>query len=237
MLKEFIDSLKALVDEVAAKPLGAILAVILIMAAYFAFTTSIKIDRLNNLAPTANIEQQRFERALDANNQINIAMEETREKLGASRILVKQFHNGRADLTGIPFTSITTTFISSKEGFGLSDSAYDTRPLSTMNNTLREIWKSHDKPHCVVKSVKSVRDYELKNLLESRGVNKVAYCPMTNLLNYPVGVISLGYVQTENTPSDQVIMQEMQKLSDKIVGFLGQIEEQKDTGFFSWFIN
>lgn len=209
MIKDLSEALRRLVNSLSVRPFATILAVLLLYTTYVAYKS---YDRLEQLIVTPSEEAQRFKEQLDSAALVNTAIENHRLALNANSVIVRQFHNGRHDLTGIPFTESTVTFYS-----GGSYTQSVDEPLSAMNNSLRTMWKRIDRPECIV--TYSPNDISSNRYFTEFKLNREVQCPLTNLLNYPIGTISVGF-SDGNTVSDEVAIELTTTMAKRITGYL-----------------
>lgn len=213
MIKELSDALKALITSLSTKPLATIMSILIIFVAYLGYRS---YDALQALVITPDQEAARFEKQLTNSEIINQAIEWLRIELSADNVIIKQFHNGRHDLTGIPFTGMAATFyvdpIESEE----HETDID-EPVSASNKILRNVWKRIDKPECVI--IDTPLDISTRKYFKSHNLDKMAVCPLVNLLNYPIGVMVVGFSEG-NTISDEVIIQKTSTIAKRVTGYL-----------------
>ena len=213
MIKELSDALKALITSLSTKPLATIMSILIIFVAYLGYRS---YDVLQALVITPDQEAARFEKQLTNSEIINQAIEWLRIELSADNVIIKQFHNGRHDLTGIPFTGMAATFyvdpIESEE----HETDID-EPVSASNKILRNVWKRIDKPECVI--IDTPLDISTRKYFKSHNLDKMAVCPLVNLLNYPIGVMVVGFSEG-NTISDEVIIQKTSTIAKRVTGYL-----------------
>ncbi len=174
--------------------------------------------------PSAAQEKARFDLAIAADAQINETLAEVREKLNGDRVMIRQFHNSKTDLTGLPFASVSTTYYSLAPGVGLSDGSLQPFPLSTINEHLALMFRPGEAPRCAKTVAATVKDITYQQYLRQNGVAFGFACPLINLRGQPVGVIGVGYLTTEkNRPSDEEIMKVLNDTSIRVVGYLTNV--------------
>lgn len=167
-------------------------------------------NALEELIITPSEEATRFREQLESARLVNQSIEQLKVDLKAENIVIRQFHNGRHDLTGIPFTEASSTFYT--DGYDdLGDEA-----VSTMNESLRQIWKQIDRPECVV--LYSPMDSSSRKYFKTYKLTKVVQCPLTNLLNYPVGTITVGF--SESDTNDGVAVSKTSAIAKRVTGYL-----------------
>ena len=213
MIKELSDALKALITSLSTKPLATIMSILIIFVAYLGYRS---YDALQALVITPDQEAARFEKQLTNSEIINQAIEWLRIELSADNVIIKQFHNGRHDLTGIPFTGMAATFYVDP----LESEEHETdidEPVSASNKILRNVWKRIDKPECVI--IDTPLDISTRKYFKSHNLDKMAVCPLVNLLNYPIGVMVVGFSEG-NTISDEVIIQKTSTIAKRVTGYL-----------------
>jgi len=208
MIKDLSEALRRLINSLQFKPVATLGAILLVSIGYIGYRS---YDILQELVITPDEEAQNFESQLESATLVNAAIEDLRIDLKADTVVVKQFHNGRHDLTGIPFTESTATFYTDKYSF-IGD-----EPLSTMNTSLRVMWKSIDKPSCMV--LYAPMDSASKKYFTDYKLNKAIVCPLTNLLNYPIGTITVGF-SGSHTTSEDIATDKTQAIAKSITGYL-----------------
>lgn len=213
MIKELSDALKALIDSLSAKPLATIMGLFIIFAAYLGYKS---YDRLQSVLITPHEEAARFEKQLTNSEIINEAIEKLRMDLAADSVVIKQFHNGKHDLTGIPFTGISTTYYVDPLDMDGHDTQTD-EPVSSSNKSLRKVWQRIDKPECVI--ISNPVDVSTRKYFKTHNLSKMAMCPLVNLLNYPIGIMVVGFSEG-NTVSDEVIIQKTSAIAKRVTGYL-----------------
>lgn len=213
MIKELSDAFKALIDSLSAKPLATIIGIFIIFVGYLGFKS---YDTLQALVITPDQEAARFEKQLTSSEIINQAIEKLRVDLSADNVLIRQFHNGKHDLTGIPFTGIATTFYVDPLDSDGHETLID-EPISATNKSLRSVWQRIDRPECVI--IDAPIDISTRKYFTSHDLDKMAICPLVNLLNYPIGVMTVGFSEG-NTVSDEVILQKTSAIAKRVTGYL-----------------
>jgi hypothetical protein len=183
-------------------------AIFLVSISYVAVKS---YDRLEQMVITPDEEAVRFREQLESAKLVNESLENLRLSLGAHSVVIKQFHNGRHDLTGIPFTEASATYhTDSYDNMG-------TEAVSTMNTSLRKIWAEIDKPTCVV--LNAPTDSSTRKYFMAYELNRIVECPLTNLLNYPIGKITVGF-SADNTISDEVAVARTAAIAKRVTGYL-----------------
>jgi hypothetical protein len=208
MIKELSDAFRRLVYSLSVKPITTMVAIFLVSISYVAVKS---YDRLEQMVITPDEEAVRFREQLESAKLVNESLENLRLSLGAHSVVIKQFHNGRHDLTGIPFTEASATYhTDSYDNMG-------TEAVSTMNTSLRKIWAEIDKPTCVV--LNAPIDSSTRKYFMAYELNRIVECPLTNLLNYPIGKITVGF-SADNTISDEVAVARTAAIAKRVTGYL-----------------
>jgi hypothetical protein len=207
MIKELSNALRALINSLSIRPLSTLGAILIVFTTYIGYRS---YDTLQAMIVTPHEESERFKAQLASAALVNDAIENLNSDLRGHSIVIKQFHNGRHDLTGIPFTEATATFYT----MNYEDTGEE--PLSALNSSLRLMWKEIDRPECIIltrgidnSTASYFRKYEL---------NRVVICPLTNLLNYPIGTITVGF--SASGTSDRVILNRTHLMAKRITGYL-----------------
>ena len=212
MIKELSDAIRRLINSLSRKPIETLLALILIVALYVGYRS---YDALENMIITPQEEAYRFGRQLHGADLVNEAIENLRIELKADNVLIKQFHNGRHDLTGIPFTEASTTFVASAEEKEISLAKDE--PVPTMNKSLRKVWQRIDRPQCIV--LYTPVDISTRRYFYTHNINRAVICPLVNLLNYPIGIVVVGFSEG-NTTLDQTALNRTAHIGKRVTGYL-----------------
>lgn len=213
MIKDLSKAIKALIDSLSTKPVATLMAVFIVFAMYIGIRS---YSTLQSLVVTPDQEAARFEAQLKNTDIINKSIEDLRASTKADNVIIRQFHNGRHDLTGIPFTSISTTYyVDPMDNDGHEPSLDE--PISAMNKSLRQVWGRIDKPECIM--LYSPVDISTRRYFKSHKLNRAAVCPLVNLLNYPIGVMLVGFSE-RSTASDEEVQKKTASLSKSVTGYL-----------------
>ena len=207
MIKELSDAFRQLVRSLSLKPVATLFAICIIAITYVTINS---YSRIEKLVVTPDEEALRFREQLESSKLVNASLEQLRGSLGAHSVVIKQFHNGRHDLTGIPFTESSATYYT--EGYD----DFGTETVSTMNTSLRKIWTEIDKPRCIV--LTAPVDASTRKYFMAYELKKIVECPLTNLLNYPIGKITVGFSQ-DNT-DDDVAINKTAAIAKRVTGYL-----------------
>ena len=206
MIKDLSNALRQLIASLSMRPLATLLAIFLIAITYISVRS---YDTIQKIVITPVEEAHQFSRGLEKAELVNSAIGNLKEDLGAQSVIIKQFHNGRHDLTGLPFTEASVTF--STEGPGA-----DEEHLSSMNSSLRRMWTRIDSPRCLVQY--APLDASTKRYMLEYSLSHVVTCPLTNPLNYPIGILLVGF--DKEGVSDVEAVSQTSVVSKRIVGYL-----------------
>lgn len=208
----------SLYEKFKESPLVFTAFLILSLGTYIIYT---QVDNLKQYFPTAAHESAQFDASLIRDQQINDALEDSREFYQAKGIVIGQFHNGQYDLTRLPFTKVSVTYYSGDLTVEEGRTLYDERPLSTMNRIMLDMWADKNSPKCIAKETQELRDVGYRQRMENLGIKFVTLCPITNIRNYPIGYLSVGY-DMEDIPREEVeiLLDYQRTLSARIAGYL-----------------
>lgn len=208
MLKDLQEALDSLVSSLATKPFATLSALVL---AFLCFVTYKSYDALEEAILTPAEESARFRKALENNALITESLVLLKDSLGAHDITIRQFHNGKHDLTGLPFTASTVTYATEPYLAGQEE------PLSSSAVTLRRVWDDIDNPKCII--TYTPQDSSSMIYMRNFNISKMVTCPLTNLLNYPIGTLTVGFSESD-TLNEEVILTRTQAISRRITGYL-----------------
>lgn len=159
---------------------------------------------------TPSEEATRFKEQLESTKLVNESIEQLRIDLKADNVVIKQFHNGRHDLTGIPFTETSSTYYTD----GYEDTSDEA--VSTMNGSLGLMWRRIDKPECTI--LYKPIDSSSRRYFKAYKLMKVVQCPLTNLLNYPIGTITVGF--SAGDTNDELAVSKTSAIAKRVTGYL-----------------
>lgn len=205
MIKELSEFFKVVVDSLSRHPFATISTVLIAIVLYVGYRT---LERIETIAVPPSLEAERFHQQLDSSEQINQSLEALRKEQGAHSVIVRQFHNGKHDLTGIPFTKSSITFYAMDNELEQME-----EPLSSMSTSLSKVWSKIDEPSCIV--LDHGIDKNTKHYMDIYDLNIIVVCPMTNLLKYPVGTFTVGYKNRDLVDIDKV-----RSVSTQVTGYL-----------------
>jgi hypothetical protein len=214
MIPEFLK----FAEFLKSNPTTTVLAILLALSSFAAYNSIQNGNLLKILAPRPEKEVALFARSLKASEDIAISLDNLRASTGADRVLIRQFHNGRYDLTGIPFTSVSVTYMSSDEKYE-NTHIFESKPLAFMGSTARVMWSDIDAPKCVVYH-QNIPDIGLRTELADS--NRSVICPLVSLLKYPVGTISLHYTESSSNLTDQALIARTEDVAVTITGYLNE---------------
>lgn len=227
-MEKLNETFHGLFSKFQENPFTFTLFVILCLFSYVIYT---QVDTLEQYIPTPEYESAQFEASLTRDEQINASLEDSRVFYDAAGVTIGQFHNGQYDLTRLPFTKVSITYYTGDLSQEQTINLYNARPISTMNNIMLDMWKDKEKPQCIAKATSQLRDIGYKNRMESIGIGFVTLCPLTNIRNYPIGYLSVGYRESDPDPEKIDILLDYQRtLSARIAGYLqeGAIRENSN---------
>lgn len=209
MIKDLSNALRRLINSLALRPIPTVAGLLILFTAFVGYRS---YDKLERLIITPTEESKRFSAQLQSAALVNEAIDNLAMDLGAHSVVVRQFHNGRHDLTGIPFTEATATFYT--QNF---DELKNEEPLSASNKSLRLMWASLDRPECII--LREGIDASTRRYFEKYSLGRVVVCPLVNPLKYPIGTITVG-VPAQSTASDGQLLTRTGSISKSVVGYL-----------------
>lgn len=223
-MNSYFAGLQSLIITVRRNLFSSFATTIMIILLIIVWSARGNITTFLERNPSPEMEQKRFDKALVADGLINDALEVDRIKINADRVMIRQFHNSKADLTGLPFASISTTYAAMAPGVTLEPGSMDPAPLSTMNSQLSKMWTGDGNPKCTRMEKIEVKSPQYLEYWEKNGVAIAFSCPLLNLRGQPVGIIGAGYMVSEKKrPTDDKIFEILNKTGEKAVGYLDAV--------------
>lgn len=189
--------------------------------------------------PSQEVEAQRFHRGLVANQLNQVMLEDGRQFANADRMVIRLFHNGQQGTTGIPFMFVKTTEAAVKPGISQPDELYMDYPSSSVNNLLSRMWTADGRRTCVITHQEDAADPVLRNNMRVLGVAMTYTCPIVNPVGYPVGYVSLGYLDADRKrPDDEELFAMLQRSSKAYSDTMASITEGENdswlAGVWKW---
>jgi hypothetical protein len=232
-LNAIIVSLQSLIITVKKNFFHSFATVLMLLTVIVAWSARGNIATFLERNPTAQQEKARFDQSIVADAQINGALEDVRKQINADRVLIRQFHNSKTDLTGLPFASVSTTYYAYAPGITLAPGSFDPYPLSSINAVLARMFIPNTPPQCAKLDVDSVTDPAYKRLLVINGVAIWFNCPIMNLRGQPVGFVLASYMTvTKPRPKDEVIDAVLNNTGERVVGYLDNVIKQEKTPWY-----
>jgi len=228
-MNAFFAGLQSLIITVRRNAVSTVFTTIMLLALILAWSARGNIATFLEKNPSPKQEAIRFDESVLADASINETLENVRVELNADHILIRQFHNAKADLTGLPFASVSTTYYALSPGVMISNDSFQPYPLSTVNEILAKMFVKGSEPRCVaIIPSKDVTNPVYRNYLKQNGVVLSYACPMRNLKGQPVGFITAGYLTFEKTrPSDEEIKELLDNTGVRVVGYVSKVIQKE----------
>jgi hypothetical protein len=231
-----IAGLQSLIITVKKNAWSSILTTVLLLVLIITWSARDNIATFIERNPSAAQEKDRFDKSVQADAQINETLVNIQTSLNADRVMIRQFHNSKADLTGLPFASISTTYFALAPGVAISENSMNAYPLSTVNETLVKMFVRNHDPVCAVMRTSEIHDPIFTKFLNESGVAVGYSCPLNNLRGQPVGMIWAVYLTDEKKrPSDEDIMAILNDTGMRVVGYLSGVIVSENTPWYSIF--
>lgn len=211
MIEGINELFKTVVDSLSKHPFATLSTILIAIVLYIGYLT---LDRIETIVIPPSLEATRFHEQLAASEQINTAIHNLIIDVDADSIVLRQFHNGKHDLTGIPFTKSSVTFYEARDSSKSFEE--ENEPISTMSTSLSRVWRRIDNPECIVLVDYGI-DKTTKSYMAENELGSVIVCPMVNLLNYPVGTLTVGFKRKD---PGQGTVDKIQTIATQVTGYL-----------------
>jgi len=220
-MQGIIRGLKALLPVIAQHPAATAMLTFCASLVLFVYGVSGNLDTLLRRFPSLHEEHELFDRVVVANGLVEAELERITTDMRADRTLVMQFHNGKQDLSGLPFTFAEITFGATSPGVVVDLRFLGPVPMSAYGPLLRAIWADPSRPVCIRRNIEDLGSPLLRARLEARGAKEVYVCPIVNLIGAPIGLITTEYLRLDTPrPSQEIIKQTLSESSNRIAGYL-----------------
>lgn len=236
-MNAIIVSLGTLIIIVKKNFFSSFMTVLMLLSVIVAWSARGNIATFLERNPTAIQEKDRFDQSIVADAQINDSLEYIRKQINADRVVIRQFHNSKTDLTGLPFASVSTTYFAMAPGVTLVEGSLNPFPLSTVNEQLGRMFRPNETPKCTKIETVEIHDPAFLSYLTKNGVSMLYSCPIMNLRGQPVGLIAAGYLTKEKSrPLDPEIQAILNNTAERAVGYLdGVIKKEKKPWYIAIF--
>lgn len=227
-MNAFFAGLQSLIITVRRNVVSTVFTTCMLLLLIFTWSVRGNIVTFIERNPSPKQEAVRFDESVVADSSINETLNKIRQEINADRIMIRQFHNAKADLTGLPFASVSTTYHSLSPGVMMSSSSFQPYPLSTVNDILAKMFVRGKEPACAKILLSEINNPIFLNELKESGDVIMYACPMRNLKGQPVGFISASYLTAEKTrPEDNLIKYTLDDTGIRVVGYATQVIERE----------
>lgn len=218
------------VDVNSRKVLIGVLFLCLLGALYTAFESRETIvDVLVKQSESQIVSDEQFRMVVKLNSLIETRLDGLRTRTGASRVVVRRFHNGRQDLTTVPFEKVSDVYSSQSEDFDLLIDTDRTLPLSKITYSLRQMWGDNaSEPVCYSNNVEDHPAGELKRFYQQHELKYIQVCPIVNIARYPIGLVEVAFRFDPNEEERAVIEDRTEKAAGSIGGYLEMMADVKN---------
>ena len=168
------------------------------------------------IPPSVEAQSAYFEKSIERDYIINSALDVLIDDYSATSATVVQYHNGKHDLTNVPFLYASTTYIAGDipEGFNV----YQDTQLSLMSNFNSALWKPQ--PNCTYFYTNDLKDVVLKRRYKQFKFETLVACPVVNNAEYPIGYIMAGYSQRLTERQANSIITHLRSVASLMGGYL-----------------
>ena len=196
----------------------------------FLLLSGVMITKIDMLSEPETYSVAEYDQVLSNETAITDGLDLSRELMGVDRIVIRQFHNGVADLSGVSFHSVKTTYVSTASGLGLPSDAFVDFPTSTMVRTLSKMRTDG----CIAMRTEDVEDGAYKEYLTRYRVKAFAQCPLYNIDERPSGFVGVGFVD-DRDPS--YVLPQLRELAGKVSAIFKSLHKEKPAPwkFWKWF--
>ena len=235
-MKELIEALTAFAKVAKNNTVGVCLTIVMVFVLISGFILMTNIsNRVNHAMPSPAVESARFDRANKATEAINTMLDQQIAVLKADRAGVRQFHNGKTDLSGLPFTYVSTTFARTKEGVAFPDANYSPVPSSTISEITSAMWADYKHPVCLTIYTDEIKSQQYRRYTKNLGVEVFYVCPVSNANMYPVGFVFVSYLRAETErPTDEQIIANVTEIAGRVSDQLGSVTHPERPWWEFW---
>ena len=174
------------------------------------------------------VSDEQFRLMVKLNSLIETRLDSLRDNTGAVRVVVRRFHNGRQDLTTVPFEKVSDVYTSHDENFDLLVDTDRTLPMSSITYSLSRMWGTNaSEPVCFGQATEQFPKGDLQRYLRQHNIKYVQVCPVTNIARYPLGLIAGVYWYVPDEAEAANIQSRTKKAADSIGGYLDMMADVK----------
>ena len=186
------------------------------------------------------ITPEQFHRLVQIDKQIEQSLRQSLNEMDADRVVLRRFHNGRQDFTGIPFENIADANEVVSDRFVKVAGAGGDLAMASVNGGLLQVWADPRTPTCQLylpgQGKYDYPDSELRAWAVAANIHWTIVCPVVNLQRYPIGVVAASSTVPAASGQIEAYMRNLAMVSSRISGYLeaklevGGEHEQRLTG-------
>lgn len=190
------------------------------------FKTMLEQIKATQQTPHVLTEKEDRE-AIRVDRAINSHIQDAVGDLGASRVMVARYHNGGKDMNAISFLKVSITNEAVAKGLRLVGGEFQNIFRSLVAYICDEVDKEGK---CFIMDLDSIKEIApgVYEMLRSRGLRSIYCYAITNINDYPIGMVIATYAETnKHEESIEKLEKYLSYLSGKISGLLS-IDEEED---------
>ncbi len=172
------------------------------------------------------ISKEDFHTILQANESVLSAATRLMEETKADAVTIARFHNGKKDFVGIPFEFVTTEFevtsgrFRDRNGFVQVYPMGPEKNLTHINPTLVELFPRNKPSKCIIRDPSMDYDPVVRQRNVLLGFEHSITCPITNINEYPIGVLSVKFLKKPTANQEQLLLEKAHDTSVRVGGYL-----------------
>ena len=172
------------------------------------------------------ISAEDFQVILQANESVLSASTRLMEETQADAVTIARFHNGKQDFVGIPFEYVSSEFEVTSGNFRERNGFVQIYPigpdhnLTEINQTLVDLFPRTRPATCAVRDPQAAYNPVVRQRNVLLGFNYSVICPITNINDYPIGILSIKFINKPNANQEKIILEKAHKTSVRVGGYL-----------------
>lgn len=187
------------------------------------------VDAVVGYKDSQIVSDEEFRDLVAINGRIQNRLDTLRNVTGSPRVVVRRFHNGKQDLTTVPFEKVSDVYSSHSEDFELLIDSDRTLPLSTITFSLKKMWGVNAKdPVCFAQSANDFPSGALRRYFAQHDIVYTAVCPISNIARYPLGFIAVNYREIPTPEQEQRDLARIARAASDVAGYIDFISEVKE---------
>lgn len=170
---------------------------------------------------SSSINNEELSRLILMDNEIQTRLDNYLEEVKSERVVIRRFHPGQKDFSGIPTELVSEVYISEADDFELTGSPkkFTNQPLSIFRQSTNNIWLTGKTPECYIEHLEHIEEPVIYRFLRDNDLKVIIDCPILDKSQSPLGILSLAYKEEPTAEEVKVFLAKSNLMSAEISNF------------------